>query len=316
MTTPKSQPQILQKTPQKIHKSVLILAALSVIAIYLFATAPADLDDSAGGGRDVPVETLFRLLDAENASIRAIYTAEIVTPGLKNGLKYREDWKARDVHAGPLPALFLRETANRLQQRMPELSLFLGSTYPIEASNHFKGAQLAYSGKIEKERKPQFFIDESTGRHTAMFPDIASAPACVSCHNEHPDSPRKDWKLDDVMGATTWSFPRAKISTDELVEILGAYRMVAMDAYGSYLKKSESFDPAQRPQLGERWPKDGLFLPDADTFRKRVEAKNSTASLNLLLQTHSRPERASVDAGEPSAPARGASAPDNAGSAP
>ena len=298
--------------PAKIHKSVLILAALSVIGIYLFATAPADLDDSASGGRDVPVETLFRLLDAENASIRAIYTAEIVTPGLKKGLKYREDWKTKDVHAGPLPALFLRETANRLQQRMPELSLFLGSTYPIEASNHFKGAQLAYFEKIEKQQQPQFFIDESTGRHTAMFPDIASAPACVSCHNEHPDSPRKDWKLNDVMGATTWSFPRAKISTDELVEILGAYRVVAMDAYGSYLKKSASFDAAQRPQLGERWPSDGRFLPDAETFRKRIEAKNSTASLNLLLQTYSPSQRTPAGADKPPALTGSAGTPDSA----
>lgn len=310
MTSPKKQ--------LKTHKSMLIIAALSVIGIYLFATAPADLDDStsASGGHDVSVETLFRLLDAENASIRAIYTAEIVTPGLKKGLKYREDWKTKDVHAGPLPALFLRETANRLQQRIPELSLFLGSTYPIEASNHFKGAQLTHFDSIEKQQKPQFFIDESTGRHTAMFPDIASAPACVSCHNEHPDSPRKDWKLNDVMGATTWSFPRAKISTDELVEILGAYRIVAMDAYGSYLKKSESFGPAQRPQLGERWPKDGLFLPDADTFRKRVEAKNSVASLNLLLQTRSPPERKHLSADKPPARSGDGSATDKAGTAP
>ncbi len=300
----------------KIHKSVLVLAALSVIGIYLFATAPPDLDDSASGGRDVPVETLFRLLDAENASIRAIYTAEIVTPGLKTGLKYREDWKAKDVHAGPLPALFLRETANRLQQRIPELSLFLGSTYPIEASNLFKGTQLAYFEKIEREQQPQFFIDDSTGRYTAMFPDVASAPACVSCHNEHPDSPRKDWTLDDVMGATTWSFPRAKISTDELVEILGAYRIVAMDAYGSYLKKTATFDAAQRPQLGKRWPRDGLFLPDDNTFRKRIEASNSTASLNLLLQTYSSPERTPAAENKPPALTGGTSAPDTAGSAP
>ena len=300
----------------KIHKSVLILAALSVLGIYLFATAPPDLDDSASAGRDVPVETLFRLLDAENASIRAIYTAEIVTPGLKKGLEYREDWKTKDVHAGPLPALFLRETANRLQQRIPELSLFLGSTYPIEASNLFKGTQLAYFEKIEQEQQPQFFIDDSTGRYTAMFPDVASAPACVSCHNEHPDSPRKDWTLDDVMGATTWSFPRAKISTDELVKILGAYRIVAMDAYGSYLKKTETFDAAQRPRLGERWPADGLFLPDADTFRRRIETRNSSASLNLLLQAYSSAERMPAAESTPPTLTGGASAPDTAGTAP
>jgi hypothetical protein len=275
----------------KIPRSVLALAGLSVVGIYLFATAPADLEDSVGA-RDVPVETLFRLLDAENASIRAIYTGEIVTPGLKAGLKFREDWKSADVHAGPLPALLLRETANRLQRRVPDLNLFLGSTYPIEASNMFKGAQSKYFASIERDRQPQFFLDGSTGRYTAMFPDVASAPACVSCHNDHARSPRKDWKQGDVMGATTWSFARETLSTDEVIEILAAYREAAMDAYGSYTQKVAGFDPATRPQLGGQWPKDGLYLPDAATFRKRVEEKNSIASLNLLLRARAQDARA------------------------
>lgn len=303
----------------KIPRSVLALAGMTVAGIYLFATAPADLD-AGTAARDVPVETLFRMLDAENASIRAIYTGEIVTPGLKTGLKYREDWKSADVHAGPLPALLLRETANRLQRRVPELNLFLGSKYPIEASNLFKGAQSGYFDAIERKREPQFFLDRSTGRYTAMFPDIASAPACVSCHNEHAKSPRKDWKQGDVMGATTWSFARATLSTDEVIAILGAYREAALDAYGSYLTKAEGFDTAARPQLGERWPKDGLYLPDAGTFRKRVEEKNSIASLNLLLQARAPAERkvAGDDAGvttraPDASPARGAETPDKAG---
>lgn len=313
-------------TMPKIPRSALALAALAVAGIYFFATAPADLDD-ATAARDVPVETLFRLLDAENASIRAIYTGEIVTPGLKIGLKYREDWKTKDVHAGPLPALLLRETANRLQQRVPEVNLFLGSTYPIEASNMFKGAQSDYFAEIERDRKPRFFLDDSTGRYTAMFPDIASAPACVSCHNDHAKSPRKDWKQDDVMGATTWSFARKTLSTDEVIEILAAYRASAMDAYGAYLKKSASFDPATRPQLGARWPKEGLYLPDADAFRRRVEEKNSIASLNLLLQSRAaadgRPGDDSADDGAASertvadgASPGGAGAPEKAGTAP
>lgn len=300
----------------KIDNSMLALAALAVIGIYLFATAPADLDDASGGSRKVPVETLFRLLDAENASIRKLYTAEIVTPGLKNGLKYREDWKDKDVHAGPLPALVLRETANRLQQRVPDLSLFLGSIFPIEASNKFKGAQLAYFEKIDRNGEPQFFLDESTGRYTAMFADVAGAPACVKCHNEHPKSPRKDWKLHDTMGATTWSFPRKQLSTDELVEILGAYRTAALETYGAYLRKTESFADAERPQVGGRWPKDGLFLPDAETFRKSVEERNSIASLNLLLQTLNAPERAVATSVASRPPSAGANTPDKAGTAP
>ena len=301
-------------TLPKIPRSVLALAALVVAGIYFFATAPADLDD-ASAARDVPVETLVRLLDAEYASIRAIYTGEIVTPGQKIGLAYREDWKERDVHAGPLPALLLRETANRLQQRVPELNLFLGSAYPIEASNMFKGAQSAYFAGIERDRKPRFFLDDSTGRQTAMFPDIASAPACVSCHNEHAKSPRKDWKQGDVMGATTWSFARETLSTDEVVEILAAYRASAMDTYEAYLKKTARFDAAKRPQLGERWPKDGLYLPDAQTFRRRMEERNSIASLNLLLQARA-PGGTAVAAQTPAAAAGRAGGQDQADTAP
>ncbi len=302
-------------TLPKIEKPVLALVALTVLGIYLFATAPADLESDQGGGRTVPVETLFRLLNAENASIRTLYTADIVTPGLKNGLKYSEKWKDKDVHAGPLPALVLRETANRLQQSVPDLNLFLGSTFPIEASNQFKGAQLGYFDKIEKNREPQFFLDDSSGRYTAMFADIAGAPACVKCHNEHPKSPRKDWKLDDVMGATTWSFPRKQVSTAELVEILGAYRAAALDTYSAYLKKTESFADDERPQLGGRWPKDGLYLPDLDTFRKNVEERNSTASLNMLLQTGA-PGRAEPAKDRVVPSTAGAGKPDKTGAAP
>ena len=31
--------------------------------------------------------------------------------------------------------------------------------------------------------------------------DIAGAPLCISCHNEHADSPKKDFQLNDLMGA-------------------------------------------------------------------------------------------------------------------
>lgn len=301
-------------TLTRIPRSAIALAALAVVGIYLFATAPADLDEDGVAARDVPVETLFRLLDAENASIRKLYTGEIVTPGQKAGLKFREDWKKKDVHAGPLPALLLRETANRLQQRIPELGLFLGSSDPIEITNKFKGPQQAYFEEIRKDRAPRFFLDAGTGRQTAMFADIASAPACVTCHNDHPKSPRRDWKQNDVMGATTWSFPRDRLSTDEVIAILAAYRASALDAYDAYLKKTASFDDGERPKLGDRWPKDGLFVPDAKTFRDRVEAQNSIASLNLLLDLRS-PARREV-AGRGKRAEDTASAPGKAGSAP
>jgi hypothetical protein len=35
----------------------------------------------------------------------------------------------------------------------------------------------------------------------AVYADLAVTQACIGCHNAHPDSPKRDFKLNDVMGA-------------------------------------------------------------------------------------------------------------------
>jgi hypothetical protein len=48
-----------------------------------------------------------------------------------------------------------------------------------------------------------YYTEEELGGSsyfTAVYPDKAVAEACVSCHNHHKDTPRRDFKLDDVMG--------------------------------------------------------------------------------------------------------------------
>jgi hypothetical protein len=41
----------------------------------------------------------------------------------------------------------------------------------------------------------------------AVYPDFAVAESCVSCHNSHPTSPKRDFKLNDVMGGIVLSIP-------------------------------------------------------------------------------------------------------------
>jgi hypothetical protein len=261
----------------------LPLAVVLLLAIYLFVSAPPELPDGDKGGRSVPVETALALLDAESAAIRALYTREIVGEGARRGLAFREDWKKDGVKAGPLPALLLRETSHRLQSRMPELGLFLGSDYPLVKENLFTGVQAKHYQEVKKTLQPKFYFDEAQGRTTAMFPDRASAQACVTCHNEHPHTPKKDWVLNESMGATTWSYAGRRVSSETMLRMVGLLRSSAVEAYGSYLQKVGRFDPAERPEVGARWPREGFFLPDQDTFRQAVEAQNSAATLNRLL---------------------------------
>lgn len=257
-------------------------AAFTLLAIYLFVSAPPELPDGVAGGKMIPAETALALLNGENAAIRALYTREIVGEGMKQGLVFREDWKKDGVAAGPLPALLLRETSNRLQMQVPGLGLFLGSDFPLVKENLFTGAQAAHYRDVKTTLKPQFYFDAVQGRTTAMFPDFAVAASCVKCHNEHPDTPKKDWALNDPMGATTWSYAGRQVSSDTLLRMVRELRRSAVEAYGSYLQKVARFDGA-KPGIGEKWPRDGFYLPDLETFRKTVEAQNSVRTLDGLL---------------------------------
>ena len=270
------------------HKRfVIVVLAMVIVGIYLFASAPVKLaqGESDTLGKGIPVEQFFKMLAAENASVRAMYTADIVGAGQKNGLKFQEDWKKREVNAGPLPALFLRETSTMLQRDAPGVNLFLGSDYPIVAANQFKGLQVAYFKKVRADGKPQFFQDPSTKLYTGMFPDVASAKPCVTCHNDHSKTPKKDWVLNDIMGATTWLYPRKTVPVQDALQVLEVFRSAAIATYAMYLDKVKTFPENEQPKIGPQWPKDGNYLPDVVTFAKAVEARNSARTLTALLDT-------------------------------
>lgn len=265
-------------------KSVLLtVMALAVAGIYLFVSAPPPLPDGVGpSGPRVPVQRMFELVAAENAAVRALYTKEIVGHGIEAGMTFDEDWRRPDVKAGPLPALFLRNMARLLERSPVGLSMFLGSDLPIRQENAFDGLQSAHFVGLRATRQPVFFVDPGTERYTAMFPDVASAQACVTCHNEHPDSPKADWALDDVMGATTWLYPRPDLSTDEVVAILGALREAVRGTWRLVLEESATFDDP--PEIGDRWPRDGRYLPSEDAFMTEVGRQASPSTIEGLLR--------------------------------
>lgn len=109
----------------------------------------------------------------------------------------------------PMPMLWLSKKG---------LGMYLDSDAPIGKSNQFKDFQLAAFNKVKEERS-NVFLETHDDEYVAMYPDIASAKPCVSFHNEHLESPKADWKMDDVMGATTWTYPRKHLGAAEHLEV-------------------------------------------------------------------------------------------------
>jgi hypothetical protein len=167
------------------------------------------------------------------------------------------------------------------------LRLFLGSRFPINTANRFTGPQAARFSTLESTNAPQFFFDTTTKLQTAMYSDRAVLDACVRCHNSHKDSPKRDWQAGAIMGATTWMYPDDKVTLRRATELVAALRASIRAAYRGYLEKARTF---QRPPIvGARWPRDGRFLPDEDTFMRELARRGSEATLAGLLDPSSVP---------------------------
>ncbi len=263
-------------------RSAAVIAAVAAAAIaYLFITAPPPLEASTPE-RTVPIHRVFAMLDAENAAARALWTEEIVDRGKAVGLAFDEHWRDANVDAGPLPALFLRETARALERSGLQLGLFLGSRFPISTANRFTGPQQARFDALEGSGEPQVFFDPTTRLETAMFADRAVVAACARCHNEHADSPKRDWEVGAVMGATTWMYPEERVSVKRALQLVAALRTAIRAAYVAYLDKTKSF--TFPPRIATRWPRDGYELPTADAFMRELAKRTSDGTLARLLE--------------------------------
>lgn len=282
-------------TPRSRWKTLAVIGVVAVMtSIYLFATAPPPLAAPTPPTDTISMRAVFSMLELENDAARALYSEEIVNRGKGVGLTFNERWRSDSVQAGPLPALFLRETARHLERSGTQLGLFLGSRFPINPANRLSGDQAERFAVLEAMNAPQFFYEQNTQRQTAMFADRAVAQVCVTCHNDHADSPKKDWQMNAVMGATTWMYPDATVTRERALALIAALRESIRFAYTAYLGEVSTF--ATRPEIGARWPKDGFYLPSADVFMAELARRASATTLAGLLDPSSA-ERAA--AGEP-----------------
>lgn len=268
-----------------------LLAGFCLIAIYLFVSAPPPLEvagGASGTARQIEVRRLFDTLDAINGAARMLYTSRIVGAGLQAGLKFGEDWAEPGVEKGPLPALFLRLVAARLETKPPRLGLYLGSDQPINASNLFTGPQALTFLAVKADRAAHFTTADGIGQ-IGLYPDFAAAQPCVSCHNGHKSSPKTDWNLGDVMGATTWTYPDADVAADDYLATTEALFQAIDESYRGYLAKVEGF--AKPPIVGTVWPEPGLnVLPSAEVFMAELRRLTAeTVLVNLVLRQGEQP---------------------------
>ncbi len=158
----------------------------------------------------VPVEAVMDYLHSVLEANRTFYTVHVVERMQRRGvIESSEKW--REVSALPLPAQFFQEASSLAALTGSAVRYRLISLNPINKQNaprsEFERKALeAVMAHPEQPYKGQ--VTEGGVRYfQALYADLAVSSVCVSCHNADPRSPKRDYKMRDVLGAVLISIP-------------------------------------------------------------------------------------------------------------
>ena len=193
-----------------LHEKFLQYSFLVFLIILLSLTAPPSTEAADTCNDAIPPEIVANYLHNVIEADRTVYTTQVVERMKNQGIVLAsEDWERRK--ALPLPAQLLMEAAHLLAEKNSGIQFRLSSLWPIYERNasatefERKGlkAVLAnpdepYTGVITSG-KERFF--------QAIYADKATSNACVTCHNTHPRSSKRNFQLQDVMGGIVITIP-------------------------------------------------------------------------------------------------------------
>lgn len=167
-----------------------------------------------GYAADVPglsPETVADYIHAVVQSHRAFYTAHVVQLLEEQGIASAGGEWSTQKNTIPLPVQVVNETSQHLNTKFTGLRYQLISLWPINRKNnprdHIDRSGLeALVSKPERPVTRTLKLGGQTYFH-AIYPDLAVSQSCVACHNSHPNSPKKDYKVGDIMGGLVIEFP-------------------------------------------------------------------------------------------------------------
>ena len=158
----------------------------------------------------IPPETVADYLHAVVEADRTFYTVQVVERLQKRGkMVASEDWRVS--HTLPLPAQFLMESNELAAKTGTKVHYRLIGLWPINPQNG-PATEFERKGldevKMNPERRHSGIVTMGGERSfQAVYADRAVTQACIGCHNAHPRSPKRDFKLNEVMGGMVISIP-------------------------------------------------------------------------------------------------------------
>lgn len=185
----------------------LVLGTISIlIAVFAYWGTSSGAKDCGG----IPAERVADMVHAVIESHRTFYTRNIVERLQAKGVVVAsENWRTENTL--PLPAQFLKESARLPVSLSAKVGYKLLSLWPINKQNGPK-TEFEQKGLLETLQHPdrpytEVVMREQGSYLQAIYADRAISQACIGCHNAHPNSPKQNFRENDVMGAIMVTVP-------------------------------------------------------------------------------------------------------------
>ena len=192
---------------RRIRIPLQIIVLCSIVFLLTTESVLANHSENTSG---VPATKVADYIHSIIEADRTIYS-EIIVERLAAtiSLQATENWKEENTL--PLPAQFLSLSSQLIKEKGIGMHYRLTSLWPINPANGPKSEfeKSALKEVLNNPSRPKTGIISSRGKRvfTAIYADLAVTKACISCHNNHPKSPKQDFKLGGVMGGIVLTIP-------------------------------------------------------------------------------------------------------------
>ena len=144
-------------------------------------------------------------LNSVVSSVRGYYASNVVgrvlaSPGSTQVVHNYESVPG----AIPIPATLSLELGRVISEQQQNISYRFVSDFPFKNRaphelDHFETSALAGLRNHTNQQLTEVSASIFSDRVRLVAPVIMGS-ACVNCHNAHPESPKRDWKVGDVRG--------------------------------------------------------------------------------------------------------------------
>src|SRR5262245_17092557 len=175
--------------------TIMFIAAMALVLWYLAQLSMQLVQSAALQGTSLHAESL--------QEVRRLYTSEVVDR-LAHRVEISPDYASKEG-AIPLPITFSLELSERISKEANGMQARLYSDFPFPSRKDGGPRDDFEREAIRRLRqfpdRPFYRFEDFRGHQSLRYAVADRMEAgCVSCHNNHPDSPKTDWKVGDVRG--------------------------------------------------------------------------------------------------------------------